>query len=232
MGFWIRNGIIGILLAITAYVLLVSQELINTKPEVKSKETDLTSNKIEAIEQTTKLEKDQDKLKTQPLKQTKSKPKNAAADGLSRFYASINPDFNESGPRILNNVVFLPNPEGDITSILVNKDKNTSPQERHWKGNIESRSFRNGETLFQKLSEYSTREGIEVLWWLNRDFIIKDPFRINKDLISTAQLIGLSVDGHFIDGVKTYFCYSNRTLVLTDTENSYLESSCNKLTNN
>ena len=72
---------------------------------------------------------------------------------------------------------------------------------------------------------------MEVLWWLNRDFIIKDAFRINKDLINTAQIISLSVEGHFVDGINAYFCYSNKTFVLTDTENTYLESNCNKLNN-
>lgn len=228
MSFWLRYGTIGIILATIAYLLLANQDWVELLVGAETEKPDMVEVKTETVDTTKEMAKNDTPEETKATT-IEQKPKNAAAEGLSNFYASINPDLNERGPVIRNNVVFLPDPEGDITEILEEKDKTTRPRKKNWKGKVESRAFRNGETLYQKLSEYSNNEGIEILWWLNRDFIIKDPFRINKDLIKTAEIISRSVEGHFVDGIKAYFCYSNKTIVLTDEENNYLESNCNKL---
>jgi hypothetical protein len=162
-----------------------------------------------------------------PKKEKKSG--NAAADGLSRFYASINADMGSKGPKIRNNVVFLPDVTGDIVEILEARRIVVRPLRKSWKSTKESRPFRLGETLFQKLSEYATEEGLEVLWWLNRDFVVKDAFRIDKDILKVAYQVGNAVQGHFINGISTYFCYQHRAIVLIDQEVQYLDDECTLL---
>lgn len=167
------------------------------------------------------------KPKTKVKKEKKSG--NAAADGLSRFYASINSDMGGKGPKIRNNVVFLPDVTGDIVEILEARRIVVRPLRKNWKSPPESRPFRLGETLFQKLSEYANEEGLEVMWWLNRDFIVKDAFRINKDILKVAYQIGNAVEGHFMNGISTYFCYQHRAIVLIDQEVQYLDDECTLL---
>lgn len=154
------------------------------------------------------------------------KSTNAAAEGLSKFYASISSDMSGKGPKIRNNIVYLPDPKGDIVKILEERRVVVRPLRETWQGTIKSRPFRLGETLFQKLSEYAKEDGLEVIWWLNRDFVVKDAFRINKDILKTAFQIAHGIEGHFVNGVSTYFCYQQRAIVLLDTEVPYFDEEC------
>jgi len=214
MNFWIRNIIFGSVLIALVFLLFDNQELFftateNTKPE-KVAVID-PSHKATIIKETPR-----------PIK----KSKNAAADGLSRFYANLHGDDDNKGPKIRNNIVYLPDPKGDIVELLEARRMVTRPLRKSWRGNNENHPFRLGETLFQKLSEYANNEGLEVIWWLNRDFVVKDPFRINKDIIKTAYQVGNAVGGHFPEGINVYFCNQQRTLVLIDLPISYLDEEC------
>lgn len=229
MGFWIRKLIFGVVLAITAYVLLDNQELLVAIADNFSSEESNTTAELDTTtitsEETPTVEEPKPVVK-------KAKSQNSAAEGLSRFYASINPGFNDKGPRIHDNIVYLSKPEGDLSSILEARKKVTRPLRKSWQGNRESRPFRIGETLYQKLSEYAQEQGVEVMWWLDRDFLIKDPFRIDKDMIKTAFQIGKAIEGHFENGVDIYFCYQHRALVLIDQPDNYLATECTLLSTN
>ena len=75
---------------------------------------------------------------------------------------------------------------------------------------------------FKSLSEYTQDNGLEVIWWLNRDFLVKDAFRINKDIITTSYQVGKAIEGHFENGLSIYFCYQQRTIVLIEYDHSLL----------
>jgi len=216
MNFWLRNIIFGAILIALIFLLFDNQALLfPDTPEENKKSQDVTvidpSNKATTIKEIPR-----------PIK----KSKNAAADGLSRFYANLHGDDDSSGPKIRNNIVYLPDPKGDIVKLLEARRMVTRPLRKNWRGTNENHPFRLGETLFQKLSEYANNEGLEVIWWLNRDFIVKDPFRINKEIIKTAYQVGNAVGGHFPEGINVYFCNQQRTLVLIDLPIPYLDEEC------
>ena len=102
----------------------------------------------------------------------------------------------------------------------------TRPLPKKWKGTTKSYAFRKGQTLYQKLSEYAKKDKLEVIWRLNRDLLVKDPFRINKNLFKMAYQIGQAISGHFPGGVSTYFCYKHRAIVLIEYSNKYLNKQC------
>lgn len=218
MGFWLRKTIFGIILVAIAYLLLANQELL-----VSLAMGDSAGAEQEQTDSAT-TEKVVDDV---PKKEKPKKKANSAAEGLSRFYASINPSFAEGGgPRIRDNVVYLDKPKGDLEKILEAKKNVTRPLRKNWRGDKASRSFRTGQTLYQKLSEYGEEQGIEVFWRLDKDFIVKDPFRINNNLIKTAFQVGKAVEGHFENGINIYFCHKHKALVLTDEEAGYLDTEC------
>lgn len=223
MSFWLRNIVLAGILIVLAYLLFDNQEALFSIAEQGAEESSaiLTS---EASDDAT-----QSPVKKPKQKATSKKSNNAAADGLSRFYASINPDMNTKGPRIRNNVVFLPDPSGNLVKILEARKMVTRPYRKSWQGNTESRAFRTGQTILQKLSEYANQEGLEIIWWLNRDFIIKGPFRIEKNILETSFQLGRSVEGHFENGIKVFFCYRHRTLVFIDVPIDYLTAECKML---
>jgi hypothetical protein len=217
MNFWLRNLIFGVILAGLAAALLLNQDLLFSISQDLMPEEDITTTESSATPN----------AKKPKIKKYEEKNKNAAADGLSRFYANLHGDDESDGPKIRNNIVYLPSPTGDLVKILEARRMVTRPLRKNWKGSGSNHPFRLGETLFQKLSEYAENEGLEVLWWLDRDFVVKDPFRINKEIVATAYQVGKAVAGHFEEGISVYFCYQQRTLVLVeDEEQPYLDKEC------
>ena len=67
------------------------------------------------------------------------------------FMPTYTVTMNEKGPKVRNNIVYLPEPSGDLAQILEAKRLITRPLRKNWTGNTENHPFRLGETLFQKL---------------------------------------------------------------------------------
>ena len=212
MGFWIRNAILAIILIGLAVAFFLNKDLLLS---LGQEETQTTTPEVAPKKETTA---------DAPKKKQAPKKANAAADGLSSFYAKIYG--NKKDRKVRNNIIYLPDPEGDLVEILQAREMVVRPYRKDWSGSKTSRRFRKGETLYQKLSEYSADDGLEVIWWINRDFIVKDPFRIDKNILKTASQVGNAVAGHFPEGINSYFCYRQRTLVFVNEPLAYLNDEC------
>lgn len=210
MGFWIRSAILAIVIIGLGVAFFLNKDVLLGSEQAESPA------EVEATKEETPKE-------PSPSQKVK-KAANAAADGLSNFYAKIYGDKEDR--KVKNNVIFLPDPEGDIVKILQAREMVVRPYRSSWSGTKASRSFRKGETLYQKLSEYSADDGLEVIWWVNKDFIVKDPFRIDKNILKTASKIGKAVAGHFPEGINSFFCYRQRTLVIISEPPEYLNDEC------
>ena len=221
----LRNILLGIALLGLAYAFFANQDLFLSDNTPTSAEL-IVSTSAEGEEENETGIKPEVEL---PKEKEKIKSKNSAADGLSNFYASIRADMDDDGPKIINNVVFLPDPQGSLEKILEARRMVTRPLKKTWKGTKENRPFRKGETLFQKLAQYANDDGLEVIWWINRDLVVKDAFRINKTVIRTTYQIGKALEGHFPDGLRSYFCYQQRALVLVEGPMEYLSKECTEL---
>lgn len=241
MNFWLKKSIFGLIL-ITLILVLVSYK--DTLMVLASFDSSESEQPIET--QVPTPEQPQSEPTTEPAasntsaagtSQAKSPIKkteniNAAAEGLSNFYANIHGDFEKGDqPRIRRNVVYLPAPKGNLEKLLDDRKKVTRALPKNWRSDKESRPFREGQTLYQKLSEYAHQEGLDVIWWLNRDLIVKHAFRINEDITRTAFQVGMAINGHTDNGVKTYFCHQHRAIVLVEEQmNDYLNKECQLLT--
>lgn len=222
MNFWLRNIILGILLVILAWAFFANQDFLLSldHPANSITETDTSASAADQA----------------PAKKTEKKPakprkiKNAAAAGLSKFYANLYGDMDGKGPKIRNNIIYLPDPKGNLEEILQAREMIVRPYKKSWQGSTQSRPFRKGETIYQKLAEYSNSDGIEVIWWLNRDYIVKDPFRIEKNILKTAYQVGKAIEGHFESGLSIYFCYRQRTVVIIESmPRPFLDEECTLL---
>jgi hypothetical protein len=219
MKFWLRCVISGLILIGLATALLLNRELLfslsgNTADDVVATKVDLHH------------EAEAESVAPEEKVVVAKESTNAAADGLSRYYANLRGDMDGKGPKIRNNIVYLPEPKGDLEKILEARRLITQPLRKDWLGKTDSHPFRLGETLFQKLFEYAQDNGLEILWWLNRDFVVKSAFRVNKNIITTSYQVGKSVEGHFENGLSIYFCYQQRTIVLIEYSIPYLENKC------
>ncbi|QOL26931.1 TcpQ domain-containing protein [Thalassotalea sp. LPB0316] len=226
MTFWIRNLIFGAILAGVAYVLLANLDMIS---DFANSFTQSTEQKSEDDTQETFKTDAAPTAKPTPESQDERKSSNRAAEGLSNFYASIRPGLDGKGPVIRKNIVYLNQPEGSLEDILEARKMITRPYRKNWRGDRENRPFRTGETLYQKLDEYGQQQGLEIVWWLDKDFIVKDPFRIDRNIVRTSYQIGKAIEGHFENGVDVYFCHQHRNITLISGENNYLAQNCTLL---
>ena len=172
--------------------------------------------------------KDNNKNTTAELNETKYSD-NKAADGFSKYYANIHGDSVQNGVEIINNIAYLPEPKGDLVKMLEAKRYASKPLANTWSKKTKNHAFRQGDRMFLKLKEYANKNNIEVLWWLNRDYVVKDAFRIKKDIIKTAAKVGRAISGHFINGVNVYICRQSRTIVFIEKPIDYIEKQCQKL---
>ncbi|MBA6390369.1 hypothetical protein H4J38_06165 [Colwellia sp. BRX10-3] len=224
MKFWLRSIILGLILIGLATALLLNRELLfslsgNTADAVVATKVDLHH------------EEGAEPVAPEEKIVVAKESTNAAADGLSRYYANLHGDMDGKGPKIRNNIVYLPDPKGDLEKILEARRLITQPLRKDWTGKTDNHPFRLGETLFQKLSEYAQDNDLEMLWWLNRDFVVKSAFRVNKNIIATSYQVGKAVEGHFENGLSIYFCYQQRAIVLIEYSIPYLVNECMLLPN-
>jgi len=216
MGFWIRHGILAVILLVLAWFFFDNQEFLLS-----------LDNKVESSQIESETAVTTTKTVPEAKYQQGKTPDNAAAEGLSNFYAKIyGSGIDKKGPKIRNNVIFLPDPKGDLVKILQARELVVRPYRKNWHGTTQSRPFRKKQTLYQKLSEYAAQDGLEIIWWLNKDFIVKDPFRIDNNIIKTAYQVGEAVSGHFPEGIVSYFCYRQRALVFINEAPEYLNEEC------
>ena len=233
MGFWVRNIIFAVILIGLAVAFFANQEFLFSLNG--SFEQEATTEIVELKEVTTKVAPTTSTAETNTTTKKTQSPQggklaNAAAEGLSNFYAKIyGDDIGKSGPKIRNNIIYLPDPHGNLIEILQAKEMVVRPYQKSWQGTVTSRAFRKGQTLYQKLAEYAEQDGLDIIWWLNKDFIVKDIFRIEKNILKTAYLIGEAVSGHFPEGISSYFCFRQRTLVFINEAPKYLTDECTLL---
>ena len=225
MNFWLRNIILGVFLTVLAWLFFANQDFllsldgslgITEENSIKTTETVVDSTPKEVVVES----------KTALYQQGRSSG-NAAADGLSKFYANLHGDMEGKGPKIRNNIVYLPDPKGDLAKLLQAREMVVRPYNKNWQGSIESRPFRTGETLNQKLVEYSEKDGIDLIWWLNRDYVVKDPFRIEKNILKTTFQVAKAIEGHFESGLSIFFCYRQRAVVVIESApQPFLDEEC------
>jgi glycosyltransferase involved in cell wall biosynthesis len=232
MNFWFRNLILGCLLVALAWAFFANQDFLLSLDGSLAKK----NNSATPVKNTSPAESPSETknnvLEGEKYQQGRNSP-NAAAAGLSKFYANLHGDKTGKGPKIRNNIVYLPDPKGDLTELLQAREMVVRPYKKNWQGSIQSRPFRRGETLNQKLTEFTKKDGIELIWWLNRDYVVKDPFRIEKDILTTTFIVSKSVEGHFASGLSIFFCNKQRTLIVIESgTNSFLAQDCILLSGN
>jgi hypothetical protein len=157
------------------------------------------------------------------LKKTES---NAAAKGVSSFYASI----RDASKQLIDdkNVVLLDEPNQNLNILLERRAKVVKPSSPNWRGQEKARRFEKGETLKQVMSQFADQEGIVLIWNLNRDFIVKDNFRVDDNFVSTLHQVGRAIDSEFEYDVFTYYCHKERSAVITENPTLYIQQHCTK----
>ena len=239
INFWLRNMVIAIILLGVAYTFISNQDLFLSFGDStnKSKEDNRAKAPEKSKPSKEKSASNEEKVKADQSKKNKPKKKkkestNSAADGLSRMYSNLHGDnIGKNGPQIRNNIVYLPPRKGDLTQILKTREVMVEPYKDDWQGETKLRRFTAGDILIQKLVEHTQKENIKLFWWLERDFVVKNPFIVNKNLLVTVYQTAKSVEGHFPSGISVFFCPKHRSIAVIETApHAFLDKECALLT--
>lgn len=153
---------------------------------------------------------------------------NAAANGLSRFYKSIRSKVNEDKGRD-KYVLDLAKPDQSLERVLSNRVRSVEPMPINWVGEVKARRFERGFTLKEALSDYAKKEEIILYWYLDKDYIIKDHFRLDGDFITTLYKVSRSINDDFVNEVYTFFCHEQRAAIITELPSEFVRSNCVKI---
>lgn len=151
------------------------------------------------------------------------------ADNLARFYeefrlSSKDPIQEEFG----DYVVALEMPEASQTEQLIAISTVNSPPEDNWQGQYKFRSFAQGTTIRTEAMKYAEQEGMQLIWDLNQDFIIRQRFLSENSLLATLDEIAGAIDANFVPQVNVYFCNKKRTIVIAEDAGTYVKDNCKK----
>ncbi len=157
-------------------------------------------------------------------------PTPSVAEGLSDFYAayrlsSTHPYEDDIGDFVME----VNKDEQPLQDRLKGMESLQKPVSNRWVGAHKYRTFKTGTTLREAITNYAQSEGMQVLWELDQDFIVKHQFQMDDTIVGSLQKIARAVDSNFEGEVRTWVCPKQRSLVITNHSNQYLLTHCNEV---
>lgn len=162
----------------------------------------------------------------EPVPQGQAEEKSVSR-GLSEFYrdfrmSATDPVEDEQGDFVLDVAGVDPN----LDNKLAQMSSQTRPVEKNWTGEHKYRTFQEGNTLREAISQYAQAEGVQVIWNLEQDFVIKHQFQLDNTVAGSLAKIASAIDNSFEGQVKAYLCAEQRSLVVTAEETEFLTTNC------
>lgn len=153
--------------------------------------------------------------------------KRSVASGLSSFYeefraTSVDPIKEEVGDFVME----LGTGDETLDQRLQGMASDARPISGRWVGEKKFRTFKAGSTLREALSGYAQQEGMQVIWDLDQDFVVKHQFQMDTTIAAAVKQIASAVDANFDGDVKGYVCPKQRSLVVTANHTAYLSNNC------
>jgi hypothetical protein len=158
------------------------------------------------------------------------KEEKSVSKGLSEFYrdfrmSSTDPLEDEQGDFVLD----IAGVDPDLDSKLAKMSSQTRPVEKNWTGEHKYRTFAEGNTLREAISQYAQAEGMQLIWNLEQDFVIKHQFQLDNTVAGSLAKIASAIDSSFEGEVTAYLCAEQRSLVVTAEETDFLKNQCRRV---
>ncbi len=151
---------------------------------------------------------------------------NPVAKGVAKFYAEVRQAIKPGEERINEYTIKLPENDSSLGQQLEKLDGSVQPASANWQGKKVKRSFEKDGTLKNTLQAHAKNEGVELIWDLKYDYVIKHHFTENSDMRSLIKKISTVVNNDYNGQVKTYFCKDANALVITDKDSEYVTKNC------
>ena len=153
--------------------------------------------------------------------------KRSLSENMSKFYSEYR--LSSRSPRdegLGDFVLEVKTSDQPLNTRLQQMESLQKPISGRWVGEHKHRTFKAGMTLRSAITDYAQAEGMQVIWELDQDFIVKHQFQMDNTIVGSLRTIANSIDSNFDGKVKAYVCPKQRSLVITDTVSEYLENQC------
>lgn len=153
--------------------------------------------------------------------------KKSISSNMSRFYANYRLSSRYAREDGLGDFVTkVKTSDIPLSERLQKMESLQNPVSGKWVGEHKDRIFKAGGTLRNGITNYAESEGIQVIWELEQDFIVKYSFELDDTLLGSLKKIGKAIDANFDGEVKAYMCPRQRSMVITSKSSEYLEKRC------
>ncbi|TRY30796.1 TcpQ domain-containing protein [Aliiglaciecola sp. M165] len=164
-----------------------------------------------------------------PKPEGESKQK-SVSKGMTEFYAAYRMSSTKPFEDDIGDFVMEVNPPKEpLDSRLKKMESIQSNISQRWVGEHKYRSFRAGSTLREAITSFAQLEGMQVIWELDKDFIIKNQFQLDNTITGSMAKIASAIDGSFEGEVMAFICPKQRSMVITETSSGYLRENCTRL---
>lgn len=154
----------------------------------------------------------------------------SVSKGVSEFYAAYRMSSTRPYEEDIGDFVMALNlPKTPLNDRLKSMESIQNPTSQRWVGEHKYRSFHAGSTVREAITEFAQSEGMQLIWELDKDFIIKNQFQMDNTVAGSLARIARAVDGSFEGEVQAYLCTKQRSLVITQEKSSYIEKNCNPI---
>lgn len=154
----------------------------------------------------------------------------SVAQGLSDFYREFRMSANEPvRSEGADMVLDLSPSEQSLDDRLHSMSSALKPVDSRWEGEYKYRTFKAGNTLREAISSYAEQEGMQVIWDLDQDFVIKHQFQMDNTVAGSLAKIASAIDSNFEGKVVTFMCPRQRSLVVTEKVTEYLTTQCSRV---
>ncbi|NOU51725.1 hypothetical protein HG263_14405 [Pseudoalteromonas sp. JBTF-M23] len=156
---------------------------------------------------------------------------NVAAQGFSQFYESFRNSTSSRDTERAKFVIELGDPSFRIDEALKDRERVVKASSQRWTGEYQPRRFESGDTLKSVLADYARKENVELFWYLDKDYVVKQNFRVDSDFLSALYQVGRAINDDFEFEIYTFFCHRQRAAVITEKPTRFVRDNCRKLTN-
>lgn len=149
------------------------------------------------------------------------------SQGMSKFYAAYRMSSSKPFEEDIGDFVMQLNvDQRPLAARLKSMESIQKPISNRWVGEHKYRSFKAGSTVREAITGFAQLEGMQLIWELDKDFIIKNQFQMDNTVTGSLGKIANAVDGSFEGEVKAYICPKQRSLVITEENTPYLNNHC------
>lgn len=152
-----------------------------------------------------------------------------AAQNFTNFYEQIRYSLDATKDLSKEYIIKLPDTSDQLTDTLSARTNTVPPLAEQWTGNSVQRKFSAGSKIRDEMTGFADAEGIELIWTLPRDYVVKHYFHSEGDYLNALRDIAAAIAPDFQTPVLVFLCPKERAAVITDKNNPFLEGNCTHL---